>query len=79
MDEIRRHKEVCQFFGDKYGDVVRLVQMGGEPGAFDGVSMELCGGTHVSSTADVGFFKICSEGAIASGVRRIEASCGEAG
>ena len=74
MDEIRRHKEVCQFFGDKYGDVVRLVQMGGEAGAFDGVSMELCGGTHVSNTAHVGFFKIRSEGAIASGVRRIEAS-----
>ena len=78
MDEIRQHKEVCQFFGDKYGDIVRLVQMGGEPGAFDGVSMELCGGTHVPSTASIGFFKICSEGAIASGVRRIEASCGEA-
>ncbi|MDO5472738.1 MAG: alanine--tRNA ligase [Akkermansia sp.] len=79
MDEIRRHKEVCQFFGDKYGDVVRLVQMGGEAGAFDGVSMELCGGTHASSTGKVGFFKIKSEGAIASGVRRIEAAGGEAG
>ena len=79
MSEIRRHKEVCQFFGDKYGDVVRLVQMGGEPGSFDGVSMELCGGTHVPSTGKVGFFKVRSEGAIASGVRRIEASCGQAG
>ena len=79
MAEIRRHKEVCQFFGDKYGDVVRLVQMGGRDGAFDGVSMELCGGTHVADTAQIGFFKIRSEGAIASGVRRIEASCGEAG
>ncbi len=79
MSEIREHKEVCQFFGDKYGDTVRLVQMGGEPGAFDGVSMELCGGTHASSTGKVGFFKIRSEGAIASGVRRIEAACGEAG
>ena len=79
MDEIRQHSEVCQFFGDKYGDVVRLVQMGGSPGEFDGVSMELCGGTHVQNTGKVGFFKIRSEGAIASGVRRIEASCGEAG
>ncbi len=79
MTEIRRHKEVCQFFGDKYGDVVRLVQMGGEPGRFDGVSMELCGGTHVPSTGRVGFFKIKSEGAIASGVRRIEAATGDAG
>lgn len=79
MAEIRRHKEVCQFFGDKYGDVVRLVQMGGEPGCFDGVSMELCGGTHAPSTGKVGFFKIKSEGAIASGVRRIEAATGAAG
>jgi len=79
MAEIRQHKEVCQFFGDKYGDVVRLVQMGGEPGCFDGVSMELCGGTHVPSTGRVGFFKIKSEGAIASGVRRIEAATGAAG
>ena len=79
MEEIRRHKEVCQFFGDKYGDVVRLVQMGGVSGGFDGVSMELCGGTHVSHTGSIGFFRIRSEGAIASGVRRIEASCGAAG
>ncbi len=79
MSEIRQHKEVCQFFGDKYGDTVRLVQMGGTPGAFDGVSMELCGGTHAASTGKVGFFKIKGEGAIASGVRRIEAACGEAG
>ena len=78
MAEIKQHKEVCQFFGDKYGDVVRLVQMGGEPGKFDGVSMELCGGTHVTETGKVGVFKIMSEGAIASGVRRIEAACGAA-
>ncbi len=78
MSEIRRHKEVCQFFGDKYGDVVRLVQMGGEPGHFDGVSMELCGGTHAAHTGAIGLFKIKSEGAIASGVRRIEAACGSA-
>ncbi len=79
MSEIRQHKEVCQFFGDKYGDTVRLVQMGGTPGAFDGVSMELCGGTHAASTGKVGFFKIKGESAIAAGVRRIEAACGEAG
>ncbi len=79
MSEIRLHKEVAQFFGEKYGDVVRLVQMGGTDGNFDGVSMELCGGTHVRSTGQIGFFKIRSEGAIASGVRRIEAACGEAG
>ncbi|MDO5470249.1 MAG: alanine--tRNA ligase [Akkermansia sp.] len=79
MTEIRKHPEVCQFFGDKYGDVVRLVQMGGEAGAFNGVSMELCGGTHAAATGKVGFFKIKSEGAIASGVRRIEAGSGAAG
>lgn len=79
MSEIKQRKEVCQFFGDKYGDVVRLVQMGGEPGKFDGVSMELCGGTHVTHTGDIGSaVKIMSEGAIASGVRRIEAACGAA-
>ena len=79
MSEIRKHPEVCQFFGDKYGDVVRLVQMGGEAGGFNGVSMELCGGTHAATTGKVGFFKIKSEGAIASGVRRIEAASGAAG
>ena len=79
MTEIKKHPEICQFFGDKYGDVVRLVQMGGEAGAFNGVSMELCGGTHAASTKQLGFFKIKSEGAIASGVRRIEAATGAAG
>ncbi len=79
MTEIKKHPEICQFFGDKYGDVVRLVQVGGEQDAFNGVSMELCGGTHAASTGKVGFFKIKSEGAIASGVRRIEAACGQAG
>lgn len=78
MAEIKQRKEVCQFFGDKYGDVVRLVQMGGTPGKFDGVSMELCGGTHMTHTSDIGMIKIMSEGAIASGVRRIEAACGAA-
>ena len=79
MTEIKKHPEICQFFGDKYGDVVRLVQMGGEAGAFNGVSMELCGGTHAATTGQLGFFKIKSEGAIASGVRRIEAATGAAG
>lgn len=79
MTEIKKHPEICQFFGDKYGDVVRLVQVGGEQDAFNGVSMELCGGTHAATTGQVGFFKIKSEVAIASGVRRIEASVGAAG
>ncbi|MEM1085764.1 MAG: alanine--tRNA ligase [Verrucomicrobiota bacterium] len=75
--EVKDRKDVMQFFGDKYGDTVRVVQIGGEAGKLDGYSMELCGGTHVRNTRAVGLFKIKSEGAIASGVRRIEAVTGE--
>ena len=76
--QIKERKDIQQFFGDKYGEVVRVVQIGGKKGELDGYSMELCGGTHVSKTSDIGIFKIKSEGAIASGIRRIEAVCGTA-
>ena len=76
--DIQGRKDIQQFFGDKYGDIVRVVQVGGEAGKLDGYSMELCGGAHVRNTSDIGIFKIKSEGAIASGIRRIEAVCGGA-
>jgi alanyl-tRNA synthetase len=67
-------------FGEKYGDEVRVLSMGGGDPAKGGkaYSTELCGGTHVRRTGDIGFFKITGEAALAAGVRRIEAVVGEA-
>jgi alanyl-tRNA synthetase len=74
--EVKPRADIQQFFGDKYGDVVRVVQIGGKPGTLDGYSMELCGGTHTRGTGEIGLFRIVAESAIAAGVRRIEAAAG---
>jgi len=76
--EARNRTDIIQFFGEKYGDAVRVLQIGGTPRALNGYSMELCGGTHVRSTGEIGPFRIVKEEAIAAGIRRIEAVAGEA-
>jgi alanyl-tRNA synthetase len=76
--EAKKRKDIQQFFGEKYGDTVRVVQVGGDPKKLNGYSMELCGGTHVRSTNTIGAFRIVKEEAIAAGTRRIEAVAGDA-
>jgi alanyl-tRNA synthetase len=74
--EVRTNPEIMQLFGEKYPDTVRVVQIGGKAQALDGWSMELCGGTHTRRTGEIGLFRLVAEGAVAAGVRRIEAIAG---
>ena len=76
--DAKQRKDIIQFFGEKYGDTVRVLQIGGAPRELNGYSMELCGGTHVRSTSEIGPFRIVKEEAIAAGTRRIEAVAGDA-
>src|SRR5205807_3941205 len=71
--EVKGRKNVMQFFGDKYGDQVRVVQIGGKAGELNGYSMELCGGTHTRATGEIGLFRSVAESAIAAGGGRLGA------
>jgi len=74
--EVQGNGDVMQLFGEKYPENVRVVQIGGKAQALNGWSMELCGGTHTRRTGEIGLFRLQAEGAVAAGVRRIEAIAG---
>ena len=76
LTEVKGRADIMQFFGDKYGETVRVVQVGGKAHGLNGWSMELCAGTHTRTTGEIGLFRIVGESAIAAGVRRIEAVAG---
>jgi alanyl-tRNA synthetase len=75
-EEVASRDDILQFFGEKYGNLVRVVQIGGQEGSLNGYSMELCGGAHTRATGELGLFRIISESAIAAGIRRVEAVTG---
>jgi len=68
FEDVQKREDIKQFFGEKYGSIVRVVDID--------YSKELCGGTHTSAVGNIGFFRIAREGSIAAGVRRIEAMTG---
>ncbi|MBK8093470.1 MAG: alanine--tRNA ligase [Verrucomicrobiaceae bacterium] len=74
--DAKANSGIMQLFGEKYPENVRVVQIGGKAHALDGWSMELCGGTHTRHTGEIGLFRLVAEGAVAAGVRRIEAIAG---
>jgi alanyl-tRNA synthetase len=74
--EAKSRQDITHLFGEKYGDRVRVVQIGGQANQLNGYSMELCGGTHTRGTGEIGYFRIVGESAIAAGVRRVEAVAG---
>ncbi len=74
--EAKANHGIMALFGEKYGDLVRVVQIGGQSHKLDGWSMELCGGTHTRGTGEIGLFRLVGESAVAAGVRRIEAIAG---
>ncbi|HEX7860717.1 MAG TPA: alanine--tRNA ligase [Verrucomicrobiae bacterium] len=74
--EVKSRGDITHLFGEKYGDRVRVVQIGGDANKLNGYSMELCGGTHTRGTGEIGYFRIVGENAIAAGVRRVEAVAG---